>query len=106
MESITSKHVELDPAKCGGKPVIAGTRIRVWDVYVASELGGLSPDDIIAQYPSISLADVHAALAYYWDNREAIDAQMKSADERVDQLKKLTGQGPLAKKLAGMDAFN
>ena len=98
------KHIELDAAKCGGKPVVAGTRIRVWDVYVASELGGLSPDEIVAQYPSISLADVHAALAYYWDNREAIDEQMRLADERVEQLKKLTGQGPLAQSLANMDA--
>lgn len=103
MESITSKHIESDPAKCGGKPVIFGTRIRVWDIYVASELEGLSPDDIVAQYPSISLADVHAALAYYWDHREAIDEQMRLADEHIDRLKKLTGQGPLAKKLGSMD---
>ena len=26
------QHIEIDPAKCGGKPCIAGTRIRVWDV--------------------------------------------------------------------------
>ena len=104
MKPITSTHIELDPAKCGGKPLIAGTRIRVWDIYVASELGGLSPDDIVVQYPSISLADVHAALAYYWDNREAIDEQMRMADQHIDQLKKLTGQGPLAQKLAGLDS--
>jgi uncharacterized protein (DUF433 family) len=63
------------------------TRIRVWDIYVASEVRGETPDQITTQYPSITLADVHAALAYYWDNRKAIDQQMKEADEYIEQLK-------------------
>ena len=104
MEPVTTKHIESDPAKCGGKPCIKGTRIRVWDIYVAGELRGETPDEILLQYPSISLADVHAALAYYWDNREAIDQQMKDADERVEALRKMASPGPLARKLASMDA--
>ncbi len=104
MEPVTLQHIESVPGKCGGKPCIKGTRIRVWDIYVASEIRGESPDQITAQYPSISLADVHAALAYYWDNRQMIDQQMKEADEYVEQIKQATGPGPLATKLANMDA--
>lgn len=104
MEPVTAKHIESVPEKCGGKPCIAGTRIRVWDIYIASEVRGESPDEITAQYPSITLADVHAALAYYWDNREAIDQQMKESDEFVEKMKAMTGPGPLAKKLASMEA--
>ncbi len=104
MQLVTTQHIESDPAKCGGKPCIAGTRIRVWDIYVASELRGESPDEIIAQYPLLSLAQVHAALAYYWDNRAAIDLQMKESDELVEQLKKASGPGPLARKLSGKRA--
>lgn len=104
MQPVTTTHIESVPDKCGGKPCIAGTRIRVWDIYVASELRGESPDQIVAQYPSLSLAQVHAALAYYWDNREAIDQQMRASDDYVDQLKKATGPGPLARKLAGSEA--
>ena len=70
---------------------------------MASEVRGESPDQITTQYPSITLADVHAALAYYWDNRSAIDQQMKEADEYVEQLKQMTGPGPLARKLASTD---
>lgn len=104
MEPVTTIHIETAPGQCGGKPCIKGTRIRVWDIYVASELRGESPDEILLQYPSISLADVHAALAYYWDNRDAIDQQMKEADERIEALKNMTGPGPLAKQLTSLDA--
>lgn len=104
MEPVTTKHIESIPGKCGGKPCIAGTRIRVWDIYIAHEVRGESPDEITAQYPSITLADVHAALAYYWDNREAIDQQMKEADEYVEKMKAATGPGPLAKKLSSINA--
>ena len=104
MKPVTTLHIESLPEKCGGKPCIAGTRIRVWDIYVASELRGESPDQIVAQYPSISLADVHAALAFYWDNREMINQQMKEADEFVEKMKSITGPGPLAKLLASKEA--
>ena len=87
-----------------GKPCVAGTRIRVWDIYVHHEVRGMTPDEIVAQYTELSLADVHAAMAYYWDNREAIDKQMKDADEFVDQLKAATGPGPLERRLRGMDS--
>lgn len=104
MESLMTKHIESVAGKCGGKPCIAGTRVRVWDVYVLHELEGQSPDEITAAYPGITLAQVHAALAYYFDHKTEIDSQMKAADERIEALKKLTGPGPLAEKLASMDA--
>ena len=104
MEPVVTQHIESLPEKCGGKPCLVGTRIRVWDIYVASEVRGETPDQITTQYPSITLADVHAALAYYWDNRRAIDQQMKEVDEYIEQLKQMTGPGPLARKLASTDA--
>jgi len=96
MEPVTTQHIESVAGKCGGKPCIAGTRIRVWDIYVASEIRGETPDQIVSQYPSLTLAQVHAALAYYWDNREAIEKQMKKADQFVEEMIKATGPGPLA----------
>ena len=105
MEPVTQQHAERVPGKCGGKPCIKGTRIRVWDIYVANEISGHSPDEIVADYPHLSLADVYAALAYYWDNKAEIDAEMKSADKSIEHLQKATaGPGILARKLASMDA--
>ena len=42
-------------------------------------------------------------MAYYWDNKPAIDRQMKEADEFVSQMKALSGPGPFELKLHGMD---
>ncbi|MEZ6099382.1 MAG: DUF433 domain-containing protein [Pirellulaceae bacterium] len=106
MGKTTNSHVESSPEKCGGKPCITGTRIRVWDIYVLHERQGKSADEIVAAYPHITLADVHAALAYYFDNKVEIDRQMKEADDFVDQLRRATGPGPLARKLAALDAGN
>ena len=47
MEPVTPKHVESEPARCGGKPCVAATRIRVWDVYVWHELQGQSAEEIV-----------------------------------------------------------
>jgi len=51
------------------------------------ELQGLSADEIVSEYPHLSLADVHAALAYYHDNREEIRQQMKESDDFVNAMK-------------------
>lgn len=61
-------------------------------MYVLHERQGRTPDEIVAAFPHITLADVHAALAYYWDNKSNIDAQMKEADEFVARLKNATGR--------------
>ena len=84
---MANAHIETEAGKCGGKPVIAGTRMRVWDVYVHHERLGKSPDEIVRAYPHITLADVHAALPYYCDHKDEIDHQMRDADEFVAQLK-------------------
>lgn len=106
MEPTVIQHIETRPDKCGGKPCIAGTRIRVWDIFVLSERLGKSADEIQADYPELTLADIHAALAYYFDHQAEIDAQMKAADDFVDQLKALTGLGPLMEKLARRDSIS
>ena len=101
---MANAHIETQAGKCGGKPVIAGTRIRVWDVYVHHERLGKSPDEIVRAYPHITLADVHAALAYYWDHKDQIDQQMRDADEFVAQLQDSNEVSPLAQKLAATES--
>jgi uncharacterized protein (DUF433 family) len=95
------QHIESVPGRCGGKPCIVGTRIRVYDVYVWHDLGGKSVDEIVNDYPQLTHADVYAALAYYHDHREAIVAQMKSDEELVRQLKANQGPSRLELYLSG-----
>jgi uncharacterized protein (DUF433 family) len=103
MKPTTINHIESDPAVCGGKPCIAGTRIRVQDIYVWHEVQGKTPDDIASDFPQLTLADVYAALAYYWDNREEIGKQMKESERLVASMKQKY-PSKLKEKLAGDDA--
>ena len=103
MEPVTLKHVESDPARCGGKPCLTGTRIRVWDVYVWHELQGQSAEEIVHQYPQLSLAAVHAALAYFWDNQTEIRSQMKESEDLAARLQRAAGPG-LLDRIRGKDA--
>ena len=71
--AVDSGHIEQSDDVCGGKPRVAGTRIRVWDVHFWRDLRGMTPEEIVAEFPQLSVADVHAALAYYLDHREDIE---------------------------------
>jgi len=75
MPTSTIQHIETHDNVCGGKPCVKGTRIRVWDIHVWHDLRGQSPEEIVALYPQLSLADVHSALAYFLDHRESIQEQ-------------------------------
>lgn len=92
----TNHHIDITPGTCGGKPRIAGTRIRVSQIVLLTEQGE-SPDEIVAAYPHLSLAGVYAALAFYHDNREAIDEEIREADDDYAQVKS-------ASQPAGTDA--
>ncbi len=90
--TVEKRHIEATPDVCGGRARIAGHRIRVQDIVIWTEQGR-SPDQIVAEFPQISLADVYAALAYYHDHREEIDRQIREDDQFVDQSRRKNGPG-------------
>ncbi len=90
MESVISEHIEITPGVCGGKPRIAGHRIKVQDIVIWHERLGLSPDEIVSQYPTITLADVYAALAYYHDHLEEIRQQIREGEAFARELQSQT----------------
>jgi len=55
--------ITIDPAKRGGKPCIRGTRIYI-AIILDALAEGLTPEEIIDHYPSLTLDDVKAAVAY------------------------------------------
>lgn len=77
MENVIAQHITKTPGICGGRPCIAGHRIRVQDIVVWHEMRGYCPDEIVDMFPGITLADVYAALAYYFDHREEIEHTRK-----------------------------
>src|SRR5262245_53616237 len=87
MESVIAEHITKTAGVCGGKACIAGHRIRVWDIVVQHAMRGASDEEILAMFPGISLGDLHAALAYYFDNREEMNAENKREEELADSLR-------------------
>jgi uncharacterized protein (DUF433 family) len=83
MNNVIIQHIAKVPGICGGKACITGHRIRVMDIVVLHEMRGMVPAEITYQYPGITLADVHAALAYYFDNRDEIQEDFRNDEEWV-----------------------
>ena len=86
MPPTIADHIVSTADRCDGRPRIAGTRIRVQDIVSDHEVHGLSPEEIAREYPQITLAQVHAALAYYFDHRDEIRAQMRADEQFVETL--------------------
>ncbi len=76
------------PGTCGGRPRIDGHRIRVQDVVSMYYVRGHSPEEILDDFPSLSLVKIHAALAYYHDHREELDREMREEAEFVERFKR------------------
>ena len=93
-----NQHIEITPGVCGGKPRVAGHRITVANIVIWHERLGKSADEIATEY-DLTLSDVYAALAYYFDNREAIDESIAKSKALVSSLRK-KNVSRLAKKLA------
>jgi uncharacterized protein (DUF433 family) len=87
MSTVITDRITKTPSVCGGKACIAGHRIRVMDIVIRHEDLGMSPDEIIAVYPGLDLSDVHAALAYYFDNVDEIRGDILRNNEIAEQLR-------------------
>ena len=88
--SVITEHIEISPDICGGKPHIAGHRIKVQDIVILHEKMGMSLDEIVFQYPSITLSDIYAALAYYHDHMKGIREQIEADEAFARELKNKT----------------
>lgn len=81
-----NQHIEITPGISSGKPRIAGRRITVENIVIWHERLGKSADEIASDY-DITLADVYAALAYYFDNRPEIDQSLEESSAFVNTLR-------------------
>jgi uncharacterized protein (DUF433 family) len=85
---LLAPHIESVPDKCGGRPCIAGSRVRVQDVYVWHELQHMSPAAIVAEAaPQLTLSDVYAALSYCLDHLAEIRAEVELEAQEYDRAK-------------------
>lgn len=82
---VTRAHISRTPGVAGGKPCIAGRRIRVQDVYLWHELLGMSVPEIAAGY-NLSYAQIFAALTYAFEHLDAIKDDMREDDRLLEQI--------------------
>jgi uncharacterized protein (DUF433 family) len=92
------------PGVCGGRARIDGTRIKVKHVFRWVEEQGLTPAQVVEQYPHLTRAQVYAALAYYWSHPDEIAAEIADEDRRVADLKAKAGPSKLQALLADRNA--
>ncbi len=100
---VVGEHIVTTPGVCGGKPRIAGHRITVQNIAIWHERGGMTADEIVDQHPGITLADVYAALAYYWDHVEEVKADILAGERMADELRE-GSTSLVAKKLRQQNA--
>ncbi|MGK7900317.1 MAG: DUF433 domain-containing protein [Hormoscilla sp.] len=87
METLTDigTMIVRTPGTCGGRPRIAGSRIAVQ--FVVNEIeAGVTPEEIIEDKPHLNLAGIYAALAYYYANQTAMEAEFAADEEECDRL--------------------
>ena len=88
-ELVLEKHIVATPGVRSGKPRLQGTRLTVADVAVMHLRMGQSLEEIAGDY-DLSLAAVHAAMSYYYDHREEIEADLAASRAFAEKLEQDT----------------
>ena len=90
MPKLDYRNVEQDPSRCGGQPVVGGTRVRV-AIILGCYRQGMGVEEIVQQYPSLKPADVHDALAYAYEHLEEIEVDVAADDEATTKSRNSGG---------------
>lgn len=92
------------PGVCGGQARIAGTRITVKHVFIWVEQMQMTPAQVVAEYPHLTMAQVHAALAYYWSHQAEIHQEIDHEEKLVAELKARALPSRIQETLAELNA--
>jgi uncharacterized protein (DUF433 family) len=97
MDTILSINlIASNPDVRGGRPCIAGTSIRVTDLVMQVLFHHVSSDQLASDF-DLTLAQVHAALAYYYEHKAELDEDIRQQIAKARQLKEnhVGGKSPL-----------
>ncbi len=92
-------HFETTPGICDGQPRIKGHRITVRQIVIWHDRMGMSADEIAADY-GLAIADIYAAMAYYFDHRAELDSRTDSDALLIEELRSKS-PSRLKSKIAG-----
>lgn len=80
-------YIVTNEAISQGSAIIQGTRVRIIDIIIEYEYLGWDPDTIAAEHPQLTLAQIHDALSFYYENRKKIDQEIIARKASVAELK-------------------
>ena len=90
------EHIILNEAQV---PVIAGTSMKVVELVLDHLAYGWSPEELHFQHPTLSMGQIHSALAYYWDHKAEVDQDIERRRQIVDKVQQTSPEAPLAERL-------
>ena len=99
MSQTPTAHIHLDGE---GVAWIDDTNVKVIEVVLDKLAHWSSPEEMHLQYPDLSLAQIHAALSYYYDHQQAFDATIEEQLQWVDALMAQAGESPIRKRLRAL----
>lgn len=99
MTAVVESYIEIDENRVAW---IADTRIKVIEIALDKLAHGSSPEELHFQYPHLSMAQIHSALAYYYDHQEELDAEILRRLQEVNELAAQNLGSPLQQKLRGL----
>jgi len=94
MVAVLNSLIEIDEK---GIPWISGANTKVVEVVLDKMAHNSSPEEMHEQYPHLSLAQIHAALSYYYEHRDEVDADIERRDRYVENLR-AQQKSPLTRK--------
>jgi uncharacterized protein (DUF433 family) len=99
MTTAAQSEIVLDE---NGMAWIEGTATKVVEVALTKKVSGLTPEELRAELPHLSLAQVYAALAYYHAHRNDLDAEMQRREQWAEEMASQAGESPFVKRLQAM----
>jgi|SRR6266850_5808597 uncharacterized protein (DUF433 family) len=90
------EHIILNESQV---PIISGTNLKVVELVLDHLAYGWSPEELHFQHPTLSMGQIHSALAYYWDHKAEIDQDIERRLQLVDHFQQTTPESPLANQL-------
>ncbi len=93
-------YVTRNAEVCGGKPVIGGTRIKVAQIALEYDHLAWAPDEILQAHPHLTLAQIHDALSYYYENADEIRSDLRADEDIVTAIQR-QHQGSSIEHLGG-----
>ena len=98
MKAVAS-HIEIDDQ---GVAWIAGANTKVIEVVLDKLAYGWSPEEMHFQHPHLSLAQIHAALSYYYEHEEQLNSDIARRREEVEKMAAESAESPLRRKLLNL----